>query len=280
MFYPFKVGDFSCLAISDGHHDYEMGAFYANAPEEALAAAVGPEAWASQKIRSPYTILYIDDGRHKILVDAGAGDKVGPTGGQLLANMSAAGLSAEEVDAVVITHGHADHVGGLLDSGGRPVFPRAYYYIWQAERDFWQSDEAFRRAPAAWTQLARRQFFVLGQRLVSIEEETEIRPGIRLLAAFGHTPGHMAVAVSSGGERLLHVSDAALSPLHLQHPDWVARYDVDVEAAVATRRRLFEQAAAEETLIFGHHLPPFPALGWVVNREDGDGWLWRPLAGD
>jgi glyoxylase-like metal-dependent hydrolase (beta-lactamase superfamily II) len=86
----------------------------------------------------------------------------------------------------------------------------------------------------------------------------------------------MAVSITSGEERLLHVSDAALSPLHLQHPGWNARYDVDPVATIATRHQLFDQAAAQETLIFGHHFPPFPALGWVQKQEDG--WRWLPLA--
>jgi glyoxylase-like metal-dependent hydrolase (beta-lactamase superfamily II) len=276
VFYPFKVGEFSCLGLSDGHHEYRLGDFFANAPQQALAAAVGPEAWASQTIYSPYTILHIDDGRHNVLVDAGAGSKVGPTAGRLLANLAAAGVKPAEVDMVIITHAHPDHIGGLLDSGGRPVFAKARHAIWQAELDFWHSDIAYRHAPASWVQLARRQFFVLRDRLLTIDGEQELHGGIRALAAFGHTPGHMALAISSGEDRLYHLSDVALSPIHLAQPEWTPRYDIDPVQAIETKRRLFDQAAAESALVFAHHFPPFPGIGRVV--KEGDGWRWQPVS--
>jgi glyoxylase-like metal-dependent hydrolase (beta-lactamase superfamily II) len=277
-YYRFEVGDFNCTAIGDGYHGYPLGDFFANATEEELRAALDPGELARQSVISTLTCLHVDDGRHSILVDAGAGEKVAPTAGRLLQNMKRAGLSPADVDTLIITHGHPDHIGGLLDSGGRAIFPNARYYIWQAELDFWSSDMAYKHAPVAWVQLARRQFFVLRERLLPIESETEIHTGIRALAAFGHTPGHMALAIGSGENRLLHISDVALSPLHLQHPAWTPRYDVDPEQAITTKRRLFDQSAADNTLIFGHHFPPFPALGYVVESEGG--WLWCPLADD
>jgi glyoxylase-like metal-dependent hydrolase (beta-lactamase superfamily II) len=278
VFYSFTIGDFECHAISDGSYNYALHDFFANVSLEEFGAAVGVKQIEGGTVVSPYTCLHISDGKHSIMVDAGAGNKVGPTAGKLLENMTGAGLTAADVDAVIITHAHPDHIGGLLDASGRPAFPKAHYYLWKAELDFWSSDAVYKHAQISWVQLARRQFFVLQQRIIAIEQESEIVPGINCLAAFGHTPGHMALAIGRGEERLYHVSDVALSPLHLAHPEWYPKYDVDPAMAIETKRRIFDQAAADGALVFAHHFPPFPALGRVAKRQDADGWTWTPIA--
>lgn len=107
-----------------------------------------------------------------------------------------------------------------------------------------------------------------------VDHETEIVPRIQAIAAPGHTPGHMALAISSGGDQLLCISDAALHPIHLEQPEWYAAVDFAPEQVVATRRRLLNRAAAEKTLVLAFHFP-FPGLGHVVQK--GDGWQWQPI---
>lgn len=270
-YYPFQLGSFHCLAISDGYHTYRLDQFFANVPAEQLAAVL-PRA---QTIVSSYTCLYVNVGAHHCLIDAGAGRMVSPTAGTLLQNMRSAGLDPADVDTLVLTHGHPDHIGGLLDEAGRPVFANAQAFIWKAEHAFWFDDNVFGRVPANFVELARKNLSAIHDRLTLVDSEDYIHEGIRVLPAPGHTPGHMALVIESGGKRLLHVADTVLSPLHLEHPGWLPIFDLDPEAAVESKRRIFNRAATDNSLVFAHHFPPFPALGHVA--KEGDGWLWLPI---
>ena len=116
----------------------------------------------------------------------------------------------------------------------------------------------------------------LRDQLNLLDRETEVVPGIQAIAAAGHTTGHLALAIASGGEELLYVSDAALHPIHLEHPDWYPTWDLEPEWALATRRRLFDRAA-DHALVLAFHFPPFPSLGQVSRR--GRGWRWQSSCG-
>jgi glyoxylase-like metal-dependent hydrolase (beta-lactamase superfamily II) len=116
----------------------------------------------------------------------------------------------------------------------------------------------------------------LGDRVELLDSEAEIVPGIEAIDAAGHTPGHLALSILSGSDELLYVSDAALHPIHLEHPEWHPVWDFEPSQAIANKRRLFDRAANQHALLLAFHFPPFPSLGHVTKR--GTGWRWDPIA--
>ena len=284
--YRFKVGAFECMAVSDGTHTYAPPTFpppatllFANAPRERLDEVLREhnlqaEQWVEWI--SPYICVVVNTGEHRVLVDTGAGG-LAPSTGKLLENLQASGTTPESIDTVILTHGHPDHIGGNTDAEGKPAFPNARYVMWKDEWDFWTSKEAEQKLHEESREVlltfARKNLPPIQGQLDLVDHETEIVPGISAVAAPGHTPGHMAVVISSGGEELLCVSDAVLHPIHLEQPQWCAAVDFDPDQVVATRRRLLSRAAAEKALVLAFHFP-FPGMGHVVQK--GEGWKWQP----
>jgi glyoxylase-like metal-dependent hydrolase (beta-lactamase superfamily II) len=285
--YHFKVGAFECIAVSDGTFTYTPPTFpppatllFYNAPRELLEQTlrhhnIQPEHWVEWI--SPYICLLVNTGEYWVLIDTGA-DGLGPNTGRLLQNMKADGIAPESIDMIILTHGHPDHLGGNTLDDGNPAFPNACYVMWRDEWDFWTSEQAEdkldKHVREVLLGVARKNLPLIQSRLDLIEREREILPGIQAIAAPGHTLGHMALAISSGGERLLCISDAVLHPIHLEQPEWCAAVDFAPDQVVATRHRILNRAANDKTLVHAFHFP-FPALGYVVQK--GKGWQWQPI---
>lgn len=281
----FKLGRFECMVVNDGTFAYPHPAqiFFANAPKERLEQVLREHNLDSQQWEqyvSPYLSLVIDTGQHRVLVDTGA-DGMAPTTGKLVENLQAGGTSPEDIDVVILTHGHPDHIGGNIDGEGKPAFKNARYVMWKDEWDFWipkpdlsqmKIDEELKQLLVTF---ARNNLPPIQGQLDLVDQESEIVPGIRAVSAPGHTPGHMAVAISSEGENLLCFSDAAIHPIHLEQPDWYSVFDLAPEQALASKRRLMDKAVADEALVFAFHFS-FPGLGHIIQR--GEEWQWQPIA--
>jgi glyoxylase-like metal-dependent hydrolase (beta-lactamase superfamily II) len=204
----------------------------------------------------------------------GAGD-VFETTGQLLHNMHVVGIHPADIDAVFITHAHPDHIGGTLDAHGIPVYTNAQYFIWKNEWDFWFSDAATEKASEFFVTFARKNLRPLKDRMRLVEDESELLPGIHVIPAPGHTPGHMVVSFSSKGEELLYIGDTVLHPLHLEYLDWLPIYDILPEKAALSKHHIFDYAAEKCTWVIGQHFPPFPSLGHIVKQDKR--WKWQPV---
>jgi glyoxylase-like metal-dependent hydrolase (beta-lactamase superfamily II) len=276
-----KLGDMEIIALNDGVLRRPLAAeFVKNAPLEQVQELLKSQSLPTEYIDIPFTAFLIVAGGRKILMDTGFADNGPPTTGRLLANLAAAGLKAEDIDTVVISHYHGDHINGVRNKAGQLVFPKAKIMVPTVEHAFWMDDARMNAAPEAMKgafQNARRVFGGLSaEQLIQFEPGKEIAPGISSVAAFGHTPGHTLFTVQSKGEKFAYVADLTNIPqLFARSPDWAVQFDMNAEAARDTRRKMFEMIVNEKMMAGGFHFP-FPAFGKIDKL--GSGYDFKPVA--
>ncbi len=276
-----KVGSLEVFALQDGISRRPLGEeFVTNAPLDQVKALLASQALPTDYVDIPYTPFLVVDGGTRYLIDTGFADN-GPAGtGRLRTHLAAAGFKPEDIQHVIISHYHGDHINGLRLRDGSLAFPNAKVHVSAPEHAFWMDDARMEAAPPAARggfMAARRVFGSLPrERLVPFEPGAEVAPGIRSVAAFGHTPGMSAFTVRSQGQSFTYVADVTNVPsLFARNPDWSVTFDMNADQARQTRRRIFDMLAKEKSLAGGFHFP-FPAFGTI--EAAGNGFAFKPLA--
>jgi glyoxylase-like metal-dependent hydrolase (beta-lactamase superfamily II) len=271
--YRYRIGTFELTAIYDGiWYRPITDKFIRNAPfaevESALAAAFMP----TDKLATPFTTLIVNTGKRLVLIDTGTGGQIAASAGVLRDNFLAAGIDPKAIDLIVISHFHPDHINGIKDKDNELVFANAEIMVPEAEWNFWMDDTNMTRGPADLRLTFRNQrriFSDIARNVSRFAADAEVASGIVALPAPGHTPGHTVFAIHSGDQSLLVLGDSAQHPaVFARHPDWQAAFDIDGDVAVATRKKLFDRAAADRMLVTGYHFP-FPACGHLIKTASG-----------
>jgi glyoxylase-like metal-dependent hydrolase (beta-lactamase superfamily II) len=281
--YRFKLGGFEVATIMDSKVirsglTPSFGGEAAVADVKAVAKANRIDA---DRYEHPFTPIVVNAGKELVLFDTGNGalareheqlkGRIPP--GHLVARMAQAGYKPEDVDVVVITHGHPDHIGGLTE-GGKPVFPKARYVFGAADYNFWKKGENVREARKFNRELYVKICLPLEAKSTFIKPGDEVVAGIRAVDAFGHSPGLLAFTIESDGKRMINWADTGGHyVMSLQRPDLHLDVDDEKEKAVVTRKRIFDMVAADGLLVAGYHMP-FPGLGYV--EKAGGAYRWVP----
>ena len=278
-FYRLKVGDLEVTALFDGPGVFDLNWVNGQKTKDGVLKALQDDPHLLDVADTGYLV---NTGKQLILVDAGSGTWFGGGRfGHLVANLRSAGYTPEEVDIVLVTHLHSDHIGGLTTRDGKIVFPNANIYVAKADNDFWLSQEIAAKAPKE-----AQQFFLSAQGIAApyiqagkwhtFTDSDQIVGGVQIVPLRGHTPGHTGYEFSSQGKKILFWGDIVHAQrVQLQHPEVTAIFDIDQTAAAATRNQLLPKLANEDVLIAVPHSSSFPPLGRL--RKEGSGYSWAPV---
>jgi glyoxylase-like metal-dependent hydrolase (beta-lactamase superfamily II) len=274
--YNFKVGNIECTSILDSVWELNLSDLYPDVQKDQFDTVYSQYKISPIK-KFDISCLFLKTEKHNILIDTGWGESAQPDTGMLLPNMQKAGINPGEIDIIIHTHGHPDHIGGNTNANSRLNFPNARHYMSKAEMDFWSSNpDLADMGDKKSTTLAcvSKNLLSIKDRFYSVGDSGEILPGLKLIKTAGHSPGHSACIVTTGSNCLLCVGDVFHNPLGILKPEWRMIVDNPAEDAEKSRMLMIEMASSANALVFGNHLP-FPGVGYIIKK--GDVYLWKPL---
>ena len=275
----FRLGDMRVTVIDDARFALPAPAFAANQPEGTIGPFLGRFGLPGDFVNLHMQVTVIEHGDQKILLDTGMGEVTfpenQPDNGRLAAGLSTIGISPDDITAVLISHGHPDHIGAC-SRNGEPMFKNAVYHMPPDELEFWTqkpgTEESF---PNFMLGVGNAMLEPVRALIKPYRDGDEIVPGVTAVSASGHTIDHHAFMLHDGDAKLLHLMDAAVHYLvGPEEPDWALAVEMDPDAAAATRRRLFKMAADQKLLVAGYHFP-FPGIGRIVEHDAA--WRFVPI---
>ena len=282
--YRYKLGDYELIQLMDGARTFPMpDKFVVNVSKDEAIKAAAAAYMPDGKVTIPFSPMIVNTGSKLVAIDTGNGLGANAASkgavGQARLNMEAAGIDPKQIDIVVISHFHGDHIGGLKNADGSPAFPNAEIKVPKVEAAFWGDDANAGRANGFnKAQFPNVKKMMAGLKVTPYEADKEVAPGITSVFTPGHTPGHMSFVVASGSKKMMVQSDVSNIPsLFIKHATWQAIFDNDPDLTIATRKKFYDMVAAEKMIVSGYHFP-YPCVGHVEKTTDG--YQMVPVAWD
>lgn len=272
-----ELGNLSIETLNDGSLMLPGDFIFGPMPQDELKPIIDKYGLSAESLTPECNLSLVRDGERVILFDVGSGPDFMPTAGKLQAAFDAIGLSTEDVTHVVFTHGHPDHLWGLLDDFDDPLFYDAEYMMGEAEFNYWMDDntvDSIGTARQAFAVGAKRRLETIADQITTFKGGQEVLPNVMAHATFGHSPGHMAFEIRNGTDAVMIVGDA-IGNHHVafEKPGWSSGSDQDAETAAATRQKLLDQITADKMRLIGFHLP---GGGMGHAEKSGDGYVFVP----
>ena len=276
-----NLGNAEVTVISDG--PLALGdpkGTFTGVPEDEMRKMLTDNFLSPTSIVLEQNSPIVNTGDKLVLFDTGLGSTkgFGPTTGRQQKSMAEAGIKPADIDAVVFSHAHPDHVGGVVGDDGKPMFPNAQYYIAQSDLEFW-TDEGKNNGPLKdFIAIARKNLLPVRDRIVFYKDGQEFLPGIQAMSTPGHTVGHTIFMITSDGKSLAYLADLTHHPiLLLEKPRMEFSYDTDPKQAAASRVKMLDMLAANKIAVMAYHYP-WPGVGHVVKTGEGFHYVPQPMS--
>jgi glyoxylase-like metal-dependent hydrolase (beta-lactamase superfamily II) len=275
-----NLGNAEVTVVSDGPLSLgDPKGTFTGVPEDEMRKMLSDNFLSPTSVVLEQNSPIVNAGDKLVLFDSGLGSTkgFGPTTGRQQKSMAEAGIKPADIDAVVFSHAHPDHVGGVVDDNGKPLFPNAQYYIAQSDLEFW-TDEGKNNGPLKdFIGIARKNLLPVRDRIVFYKDGQEFLPGIQAMSAPGHTVGHTIFMITSDGKSLAYLADLTHHPiLLLEKPRMEFSYDTDPKQAAASRVKMLDMLAANKIAVMAYHYP-WPGVGHVVKTGEGFHYVPQPM---